>query len=73
MKGLVIRFKRRNSKNSKKSKKHLKRGRKTRRAMRGGNYYEGGVVVRPLDPQEEIDGVVQVPRSMSITGKIDES
>ena len=67
MKGLVIRFKRR------KSKKHLKRGRKTRRAMRGGNYYEGGVVVKPLDAEEEIDGVVQVPRSMPNTDKIDES
>ena len=69
MKGLIIRFKRRNSK---KSKKHLKRGRKTRRAQRGGNY-EGAVVVKPLDAEEEIDGVIPVARSVPISSKIDET
>jgi hypothetical protein len=69
MKGLVIKFKRRNSK---KSKKHSKRLRKTRRVQRGGNYYEGASVVEPLDPREDIDGSVPVLRTPSNMDKIDE-
>jgi hypothetical protein len=61
MKGLVIKFKRRNSKKVKKS---LKRLRKTRRVQRGGNHYEGASVVGPLDPTEDIDGAVPVLRSV---------